>query len=113
MHKIGIITFFFDNFNYGALLQAYALQNILSNYVCDAEVILIDPVDRKVSPINELCYKIRNIFLLNKFKARKKAMRNFQLNYVKHSKYYTESNILEANNECSCTVKKQATENNR
>lgn len=86
------------------MLQAYALQNILSNYVCDAEVILIDPVDRKVSPINELCYKIRNIFLLNKFKTRKKAMRNFQLNYVKHSKYYTESNILEANNEYTAFV---------
>lgn len=35
MKKIGIITFYFNNYNYGGILQAYALEHFLNNKLSD------------------------------------------------------------------------------
>lgn len=40
--KIGILTLYYNNFNYGGLLQAYALQHYLSINCCQAEQITFD-----------------------------------------------------------------------
>lgn len=45
MKKIGIITFFYNNYNYGGLLQAYALEKFINREMgnnCVAEQILYD-----------------------------------------------------------------------
>ena len=41
--KIGIITFYHHNYNYGGVLQAYALQKYLENQGFDAKQISFDP----------------------------------------------------------------------
>lgn len=107
MDKMGIITFFYDNFNYGALLQAYALQKLLTKYICETEVLIIDSLPKgssKLEKIIDIKNNVKNIPIRNKLLLRKKAMRNFQLNFVKHSKYYTESNIITANSEYSAFI---------
>lgn len=93
MKKLGVITFFYDNFNYGAVLQAYALQKVLSKYVCDTEVILIDNIRKKEH------LGLKNLLIFKKLNLRKKAIRSFQLDCVQHShQVYNELNISNANN---------------
>lgn len=107
MNKIGIVTFFYDNFNYGALLQAYALQKLLTKYICETEVLIIESLPKcssKLEKIIDIKNNVKNISIRNKLMLRKKAMRNFQLDFVKHSKYYTESNITTANSEYSTFI---------
>lgn len=40
--KIGILTLYYKNYNYGGLLQSYALQNILKRYNSACEQICVD-----------------------------------------------------------------------
>ena len=42
MKKIGIITLFYKNYNYGGLLQAYALPQIIRKLGFEAEQIQMD-----------------------------------------------------------------------
>ena len=37
--KVGIITLYFENNNYGGMAQAYALQKLISDYGFNAELI--------------------------------------------------------------------------
>ena len=41
--KIGILTFYYHNYNYGGVLQAYALQKYLEQQGCNAKQISFDP----------------------------------------------------------------------
>lgn len=76
MSKIGIATFFRNN-NYGAVLQAYALQNIIELMGFESEIINYTPVDhRKKTFFSRLTTLLTRIiskpsYIFDLYKARK------------------------------------------
>ena len=59
--RIGILTLYYKNYNYGGLLQAYALQKILQKYGVDCEQICVDILFERTDLKAEksICYRIR------------------------------------------------------
>lgn len=55
MDKIGILTLYYNNYNYGGLLQAYALSTALQNIGFDAEQICFDSTKSK-NPLKKFEY---------------------------------------------------------
>lgn len=101
MKKVGIITLFYNNYNYGGMLQAFALQQFIEMQGFECEQIAIDRMERGKKDWN---YKIKRIYWsLRKAPyrlvafTRRKRFRQFQ-NVVKHSKkIYNISNVYETN----------------
>ncbi len=54
MKTIGVMTFWRSNENYGQVLQAYALQTILTSFGFEAEVIDYDPSSRQLEQAERL-----------------------------------------------------------
>lgn len=117
MKRIGIITLYYKNHNYGGLLQAYALQHYLSNMGYCVEQIrfqFYDFVDSSIKP-QTLQSKSTNIFynlslkriLLKVLKllTNKQYKKNLQLRYLALEKFesqiphsqrvYNDSNIVD------------------
>lgn len=99
--KVGIITFFHANYNFGGLLQAYALPRVLENYFgVEAEQIDYIPVEQKTTiklnnnqkhilrwfyqVIYHLGIVFFNILTRKKLYQRKQAFDDF-MNEVPHS----------------------------
>lgn len=101
-NKTGIITFH-RAYNYGALLQAYALQNKVSGITGNAEIIdFVNYVDvkKKESFKRKLILLAREILYLDRtlgYSKRKKKMDNFINTKMKLSKPYNVSTIKETN----------------
>lgn len=100
--KTGIMTFFSAN-NYGAVLQAYALQKKLTSenidcefidYRCEAIEKMHQP--RKYSVKNGLLDNAKNIVRNMRLKPRLKAFAPFR-ETMPHSKPYTKDTIAQAN----------------
>lgn len=122
-NKIGILTLFYNNNNYGAMLQAYALQRVLTKKNVDNEVINFDYSNKTYSMKKDFLKSIEGVFpkllflanrMMNVFErvllyghnkkinkkiaVRAKAFENFRLNYINQSKYtYDKNNIEESN----------------
>lgn len=116
MKKIGVLTLDSHSYNYGGVLQQYALCHILEEAGFDTKIIEFD----LSSEINTFSYK-RSLFNLNinKFTNRFKQWRKntskidvssyvslrhekfdqFRTEYLKLSKRYTSKNISDADNE--------------
>ena len=119
--KIGILTKYYNNRNYGGLLQAYALVTYLNNQGYNAEQISyaeenLRGISRYCFGITRLRLKARIIFFIDRFKARLckhskdniaketeeklemryKSMQDFEKS-IPHSCKYTAKNILNAN----------------
>lgn len=119
--KIGIITLFHENYNYGAVLQAYALQKAIESIGNTAEII---DYDRTVEPIDSInnslslklinkirtlrtygdVYNLLHILSSNKrfladIQKRRNEFEKFYREYLKVSKYYNLGTIFTANNE--------------
>lgn len=102
--KTGILTFFSAN-NYGAVLQAYALQKKLTSENIDCECIdyrcvAIEKMHqpRKFSIKNGLLGNAKNIVRNKRIKPRMKAFAPFR-ERIPHSKPYTKDTIAGANKE--------------
>ena len=101
-NKTGIITFH-RAYNYGALLQAYALQNKVSEITGNAEIIdFVNYVDvkKKESFKRKLILLAREILYLDRtlgYNKRKKKMDNFINTKMKLSKPYDVNTIKETN----------------
>jgi len=114
MKRIGILTVFYQNYNFGGQLQAYALQSFLSKCGYDAEQIQFDYYTSKEKSPGFLR---RNLVLLKhkflnskiyedeiKLIKRKKRFNKF-INSIPHSsKIYLETNISELNKDYDCLV---------
>lgn len=115
MKNIGITTRFYNNENYGGVLQAYALAEVLSQMGFQAEQILIKSESKRskqAKPFN-ICSELKRIikrniirtlnkiilfFLKKKLTQRSIAFERF-IDCVPHSeKVYTSSNIEESLN---------------
>lgn len=111
--KIGILTLYYKNYNYGGLLQAYALQRILQRYDADCEQICIDiQFERTDSKEKKsICYRIRKfpwrvlkiIKRLNVVKyvikmhmaERERAFHSFEMQIPHSQKVYNKENYRE------------------
>ena len=82
MKKVGIITFHAAH-NYGSNLQAYALQNVISDIGLDCEIINFRTERQKdqYRPITKrkgLKYLIKNAYFLLNYKSRKEKYNRFE-----------------------------------
>lgn len=78
--KVGILTMYHQSYNYGGLLQAYALTKVISNFGFDVVQIKYDYKSRKKKTLSELVYYYNlSDFIL---KIKKKLNKN----YVKMNK---------------------------
>lgn len=97
MKKIGICTLYYNNGNYGANLQAYALRTIVCNMGYDAEMISYyynTKIHKCLSWFKQLF--AQNAFNKANFKLRLISTRTFN-HSIPHSKLYYSNTILEAN----------------
>lgn len=124
--KVGIITLFHDNYNYGAALQAFALQKAIESIGNEAEIIDYDrtaePIDatdestiqkikRKFSTIHTFgdIYDLTRIVgskqqYWDGVEARKEGFARFYSKYMKVSKYYNLGTISSANQQYDAFV---------
>jgi hypothetical protein len=92
MKKIGIMSLYYKTYNYGAQLQAYALQKAIENLGFECE---------------QICYKWQNADIENFYQTRLNNIDKFRkfANNIPHSKrIYDPINIYEANNEYDVLV---------
>lgn len=114
MKKIGILTIYYKNYNFGGQLQAYALQKFLSEKQCKVEQIQFDYFTRRERELDVLKrklalqkHRICNTELyeneINLIK-RKKKFNKFIHSIPHSSKIYHETNISELNKEYDCFI---------
>ncbi len=108
MKKIACITHYYNNKNYGGLLQAHALINVLSKIGCFAEQLCYDmsiSTDNNIRKKSRALKVMKNPFILyrrhlrKKLALRKNACLQFQ-NMIPHStQAYNNNNIFECVND--------------
>lgn len=105
MKKVGIITHYYKNLNYGGSLQAYALCRVLREMGFDAEQISYDmhfppipyaPVLRLKKVIKTAILGIRYLPWSFGWRKRKKSFYNFQEQIPHSVKIYNKDTIAEA-----------------
>lgn len=121
MKKIGIVSLYYKNYNYGGMLQSYALPIVLKKSGYDAEQICIKFIDDRlnedsglknklknmsIAQINEKIYKkvYKKFFLQPKnnelkhiFDERRKNFNYFQDEIIPHSEKVYENDLDDAN----------------
>lgn len=106
--KSAILTLFYQNYNYGGILQGYALQQELKKIGVESEILNLDRKkmsrfsskghSKNKSTISRLKTKVNSFISSWCLKKRREAYRNFIDNYVKCSDVvYTDDNIKTAN----------------
>lgn len=117
--RIGIVTLYYKNFNYGGLLQAYALQNTIESLGFEAEQISIDrrgleKLETQISikkfvryqiirRLNNTLKDIRAGFFSQKRKKSNAYFEEFMMS-IPHSKVYNKDTIQQVNSEYDCFV---------
>lgn len=102
--KIGIITLYYNNPNYGGLLQSFALQQTLSLAGCEAEQISYDLLAGSIEGYSRNKYIIKNLikrFVPGFHCANSKCnseLRKFEKT-IPHSKYVDYQSIISLNSE--------------
>lgn len=106
--KIAILTLFYQNYNYGGILQGYALQQELNKLGVDSEILNLDRKNlsgfstknpsEKQSTVKRLVLKINRVISNIYLSERRKAYHVFIKNHTKCSNdVYTDANIMSAN----------------
>jgi hypothetical protein len=94
--KIGVITLYRDNVNYGANLQAYALCEILRELGVDAEQICYYDNNCIHKVISDLFDYARSFKTSKELRKRKKTIGIFR-DTIPHSKLYFKNTVIKAN----------------
>lgn len=93
-HKIGILTLFYKNYNYGGILQSFALYKILQDDYGNVEQISYDfskenKINKKIIILLKIkIKKIIDFFFANFFDLRRKRFLEFINKYIPHSRVY-------------------------
>lgn len=106
--KSAILTLFYQNYNYGGILQGYALQQELKKLGVDSEILNLDrkslsgfsekSPSKKQSIFKRLMFKVNSVISNIFLRERRKAYHVFIKNHVKCSNgVYTDANIMSAN----------------
>jgi hypothetical protein len=112
--KIGVMTFWWSNDNYGQILQCYALQKYLRDAGHDAYLIRYDPrndyvrtpflkkVIKAFNPVklsHFVCYKLKKIMFYDKIEKTNDLRKfdSFRKQYIRQSEriYYTYKELIE------------------
>ena len=111
--KIGIVTMYHDNINYGGNLQAYALLQFCKTLGYDAEIISFEPrskVRYLISDAKKNILQMKNIFSNTEMKRyyncvndRRKAVLSFNAQ-IPHSRLYYPETISKANSKYNCFI---------
>ena len=104
MKKVGICTIYFENPNYGGILQAYAMQKIIEILGYEAEMITYYNGTR----LHRLLSRIKNASIKKdtvskKVRIRRKAVEGFALS-IPHTKLYYSNTICRATNNYDCFI---------
>ena len=95
--KYGICTFYYKNRNYGANLQAYALQKVVESFGMQAEMISYTNRTRLYNSLAELKHKAKkNAILSDEIASRDTSIDRFNRS-IPHSKLYYSNTIEKAN----------------
>lgn len=108
MKRFGIVTLFYKNYNYGGMLQAYALQNCLRGMGVDNDVLQLEYKEhaasfrsrqkKKTSRPPSLYQRIQGWATLIALAKRKKRFDRFVQEWIQTSDVlYTDENIRDAN----------------
>lgn len=104
MKKIGICTLYYQNRNYGANLQAYALQRVISSMGYDVEMISYYNNTRLHYLLSSIKQKIfRKGKISDGIKKRYLEIDDFNKS-IPHSKLYYSNTIDKANNNYNCFI---------
>lgn len=108
MKKVGILTLFEGNYNYGGVLQSYALCKTINNLGHECKVISYEdsynPIYpslkeqlkqyKKVEILNKICEKVRAKIGSKEFKnvytERAKLIKDFKNTYIPHTKRFND-----------------------
>lgn len=100
--KIGIITHYYKSENYGGNLQAYALCEYIKKLNLDAEQI---SYVRKSHSLKYYVWKTiralknyKNVLIWSDLKKRRDAILKFNQGMIKHSEFFTDKTLKNANN---------------
>ena len=116
MKKIGIMTLDSHSYNYGGILQEYALCHILEKAGFDTKIIDFDlsseiytfsykrnllnlNIDKLIDKFKQKRKKTSKIDVSHYISLRHKKFNQFRADYLKLSKRYTSKNISDADNE--------------
>lgn len=120
MKKIGIVTLYYKNYNYGGLLQAYAMQKVTEDLGYDSK--LISYYKGKYSYFLRRLFKInvsntiKNIYNRLRYKSKmndadfrnhiNSRIKNFEefIAYIPHTEVYNEKNIKQCVNDFNCFI---------
>lgn len=86
--KIGIMTFWWSNDNYGQLLQCYALQKYLRNAGHDAYLIRYDYTLDLSTPTYLKLLKVLNPYLLIRYLTYRIKLTKLQKETITHNRYF-------------------------
>lgn len=104
MKRIGICTLYHKNRNYGACLQAYALQHVLEQLGAKVQIVSYSNCTRFRSFLSELRHKLRKKSSVSKsIITRNTAIDAFR-NEIPHSKCYYPNTISSANQQYDCFI---------
>ncbi len=115
MKRVGIVTFYYDNKNYGGLLQAYALSRFINSLGCESKQISYNRFANNPKIISQIksyikkkqfvklmikCLEVlkRKIYGIIKIKTKKRSylVKQF-MDSIPHTEMYTDINIDQCN----------------
>lgn len=113
MRKIAILTLYYENFNYGGVLQAYALQKVIENMGFDTKQISY-AMESGIEGWNSVKWKMRKKIAriyhyirygtwMEKFEQRREKISIFS-HKIPHTKVVTVSDIGNLSNDFDCFV---------
>ena len=113
MNKIGILTYH-NGFNYGACLQAYALQQTVKRYCSNTEIINFESIDflasremfsRRPNHLKEIIKIITRIPYYKSLKQREKRFRQYEQDCLETTPIYrTEQEVIAAADSYDCII---------
>ena len=103
MKRIGICTLYFQNRNYGANLQAYALQEVLESMGNDVELVAYYYNTKIRKFLSDVKLKLRKNSIAKEIAVRNIAVDRFN-HAIPHSRLYYSNTIDEANKEYDCFI---------
>ena len=113
MSKIGILTYH-SGFNYGACLQAYALQTTLKKYGYDSEVINFETdafvasremFSRKPARIKEIIKNVTRLPYWKSLHERERMFNNYTFDVLKSTpRYRTEQEVIDHAEDYDCII---------
>lgn len=122
MKKVGILTLFEGNYNYGGILQSYALCKTINNIGCDCKVIAYNNDFNPIYPsvkdqlkqyskmeilkkvIEKIGAKVHSKSFKDIYSERRKLITDFKNTYIPHTEHYNDDLLIKESNKFDVLV---------